>query len=53
MVGIVVASATTRSEIGPGGLDDLGNELGHGQFDMKLHEICKWVKLDVSGTTIS
>jgi hypothetical protein len=53
VVGIVMASAATRSEVGPGGLDNLGNELGHGQFDMKFDEICKRVKLDVSDTTIS
>lgn len=47
MVGIVMTSATTRSEVGPGGFDYLGNELGHGQFDMKLDKICKRVKLDV------
>jgi hypothetical protein len=53
MVGIVMTSATTRSEVWPGGFDYLGNELGHGQFDMKLDKICKRVKLDVSDTTIS
>jgi len=51
VVGIVMASA--RSEVGPGGLNNLGNELSHGQFDMKFDEICKRVKLDVSDTTIS
>lgn len=29
-------------------LDDVGDEIGHAQFDMKFDEVCKWMKDGVS-----
>lgn len=46
---VVLVADAGAGEVGPGGFDDLGNEVGHGEFDVKLDKVCERVEDDVSG----
>lgn len=46
---VVVVAGAGAGEVGPGGLHDLGDEVGHGELDVELDEVCERVEDDVSG----